>query len=57
MKSQVLTQFPMIWLSTGGLLIFFCVFCLIGFHAFRKSKKAELDRMAQLALEENENEK
>lgn len=39
------------WFGIGSLLIFFCTFCFAAIRAFI-SKKDEMDRMAQLPLED-----
>jgi cbb3-type cytochrome oxidase subunit 3 len=57
MKSQVLAQFPMIWLSVVGLMIFVIVFSGVSLMTFRRGNREQFEKAAFLPLnDEAENE-
>ena len=53
MKSQVLSMFPMAWLSCVGLIIFLLVFISAVFWAFRKQSHKLYQYMETLPLGED----
>jgi cbb3-type cytochrome oxidase subunit 3 len=53
MKSQVLSQFPMIGLTCAGLLIFVLYFLGVVFWAYRKSNRSIYKKLSELPLQED----
>lgn len=52
MKQDVLTQFPMPWLTVVGLLIFFGFFVALLINVSRKTQKSVFAVASQLPLED-----
>jgi hypothetical protein len=52
MKSLVLSQFPMIFLTTTALLLFFCFFCGMVVRVANRKRDHEFGEASQLPLEE-----
>lgn len=53
MKSLILSQFPMIYLTCAGLLIFFGFFIGVLAWVFRKGGREVYDRIAPMPLRED----
>lgn len=52
MKSLVLSNFPMIYLTTTALLLFFTVFCVMVVRTVSRSRDPEFKELSRLPLEE-----
>ncbi len=50
MKAEILSQFPMPWLTCIALLIFFSVFCAMFVRTFLKSNKDTYKKLQSLPL-------
>lgn len=50
MKTQVLAHFPMTWMTSLALLIFFCVFVSVVYRVFSKSNREIYKKMKYLPI-------